>query len=175
MIGDRLQPRLLLKFASSQARDPALSTKVPFSPFEKRSPSQKLSRRLSIRNSSPRARPPPRAGPRLRSAAGREVHPLPSDAAVADGEARSRIADVEDRCLCGTAKLRLAHSEANLARLSSAVESLRAALETAESRTSAKAAELKLGHSRLQSAPHRASSPRCSRSGKPSFVARAAL
>jgi hypothetical protein len=56
-------------------------------------------------------------------------------------------------CLCGTAKLRLAHSEANLARLSSAGESLRAALETAESRTSAKAAELKLGHSRLQSAP----------------------
>jgi hypothetical protein len=42
-------------------------------------------------------------------------------------------------------------SEANLARLSSAVESLRAALEIAESRTSARATELERGYPRLQS------------------------
>jgi hypothetical protein len=82
--------------------------------------------------------------------------PVQAMPAVADGEARSRITDLEERALgrdreIAALQADLVSSAANLARLSSAVESIRAALETAESRTSAKAAELELGQSRLQS------------------------
>jgi uncharacterized coiled-coil protein SlyX len=82
---------------------------------------------------------------------------------VADGAARSRIADLEERALAwdrtiAALQAGLVSSVGNLARLSSAVEFLRAVLETAESRTSAKASELELGHSRLQSESVRLSS-----------------
>jgi hypothetical protein len=81
---------------------------------------------------------------------------------VADGDARSRIASLEERALGRDSEIAalqadLARWEATLARFSSAVESLRAALETTESRTSAKATELDLGHSRLQSESSRLS------------------
>jgi hypothetical protein len=89
--------------------------------------------------------------------------PVQAMPVVGDGEARSRIGDLEERALgrdreIAALQAELVSSEEKIARLSSAVESLRAALETAESRTSAKAAELDLGHSRLQSESARLSS-----------------
>jgi hypothetical protein len=89
--------------------------------------------------------------------------PVQAMPVIVYGDVRLRIADLEDRVLGWDREIRalavrLSRWEANLGRLSSAVESLRAALETAESRTSAKATELELGHSRLQSESERLSS-----------------
>jgi hypothetical protein len=82
---------------------------------------------------------------------------------VQNREARSWLASLEERVLTAdietvALQAELVRSEANLARLSSDVESLPTALETAENCTSTKAEELELGDSGLESESARLSS-----------------